>query len=566
MLSRTQLGELLHEMTAWGFKPLRVDPPGRAWTGALQCRTTAVKVEIRVTDWNFGKYPYIRVLSGIDRSRLLPHLTIEGGFCYFREGDVVLDCHRPAISVAQCLTQAQQVLEKLLFDPNFRREDLQGEFETYWLQEDPNAVPVLLGSLAKKPSRGDWCTTYWRLTKGAGSHHFLGDYAEEITKLGAAFGASVHDTTVPCWLFETDVPPAIPDAMPGTIKELFDWLKAWDRGMYRRIQDVLGSSREYLQCKFITFAVHSPAGWLGFSFNLEAIHIRFPRFAQRQASKYRQHLHAHSAALRFSRLRIWDVSPSFVHSRNLTHPDLRNTNVTVVGCGAIGSYVAQSLVRLGAGTGRGTLLLIDPQDLLPENLGRHVLGYPYLFENKAKGMTRELQTDFPIARIESRAESAIDFSELFDANLVIDATGDDAVATALNARHLAESRVTPLIHTWILGNGEAAQALWVGRGNHACYRCLRVIDNAEQLQYRYPVLKHEPQRRQIGCHAFTPYAISAPLHAAALVIEMVVDWLKNKDPSPRFRTRLSENADVFKVKNQDADRLEDCMACGHDPQ
>jgi molybdopterin/thiamine biosynthesis adenylyltransferase len=565
VLSRTQLGDLLREMTAWGFKPLRVDPPGRAWAGTLQCGSAAVKVQIHVTDWNFIKYPHIRVLSGIDRSRLLPHLTLEGSFCYFRDGDVVLDRYRPAISVAQCLTQAQQVLGKLLFNPNFRREDLQGEFETYWLQEDPNAVPVLLGSIGEKPTRGNWRTTYWRLTKGASSHYFLGDDAEEITKLGVAFGASAENTTVPCWLFESDVAPAIPESMPVTINELFDWLKAWDRGMYRRIQDVLGSSRDYLQCKVITFAVHSPAGWLGFSFDLEPLHARFPRFAQRQPTKYRHFLHTHSASLKFWRLRIWEVGPSFVHSRNLTHPDLRKKRITVVGCGAIGSFVAQSIVRLGAGTGNGALLLIDPQDLLPENLGRHVLGYPHLFENKAKGMARELQTSFPLARIESRAESAIDFSDLFDAHLVIDATGDDAVATALNARHLAEAPSTPLLHAWILGNGEAAQALWVSRDKHACYRCLRVTDRAEQLQYRYPVLKHEPQRLQVGCHAFTPYAISAPLQAAGLVTEMVVDWLKRRDPHPRFRTRPSENADVFKVKNQDANRLAECMACGHGP-
>lgn len=564
MLSRSQLRELLREMSAWGFKPLRVDPPGRAWTGNLQCRSTAVKLEIHIRDWDFIKYPHIRVLAGIDRSRLLPHLTVEGSFCYFREGDIVLDRHRPAISVAQCLTQAQQVLEKLLFDPKFRREDLQGEFETYWLQEDTNAVPVLLGSLGKPPTRGNWRTTYWRLTKGASVHHFLGDYADEIGKLGVAFGADVHTTTVPCWLFETDMPPAIPETMPTTIKDLFDWLKGWDRGMYRRIQDVLGSSREYLQCNFVTFAVRSPAGWLGFSFDLEPIHARFPRLPQRQPSKYRQHLHTHSAVLRFWRLRIWDVSPSFVHSRNLTHVDLRHKRVTIVGCGAIGSYIAQSLVRLGAGTDSGALLLIDPQELLPENLGRHVLGYPHLFENKAEGMMRELRTSFPLAHIESRTESALDFSELFDAHLVIDATGDDVVATALNARHLAEFPATPVLHTWILGNGEAVQALWVGRGKHACYRCLRVIDHAHQLQYRYPVLKHEPQRLQIGCHAFTPYAISAPIQAAGLVTEMVVDWLKHKDPSPRFRTISSENADVFKVRNQNANRLEECMACGHD--
>jgi len=155
-------------------------------------------------------------------------------------------------------------------------------------------------------------------------------------------------------------------------------------------------------------------------------------------------------------------------------------------------------------------------------------------------------------------------SSLFDAHLVIDATGDEAVATALNARHLAEDPTTPLLHAWILGNGEAAQALWVSGEKFACYRCLHVVDHTGQLRYRYPVLKNDPVRGQIGCRAFTPYAVSAPLQAAGLVTEMVVDWLKTQNPSPRFRTRLSENADVHKVKNRDAGRFNECLACGHD--
>lgn len=521
-----------------------------------------VKIEIRVADWEFLKYPEIKVLSGVDRSKLIPHLGVEGGLCYFRAGDVVLDRHRPAIALAQCLVQAQSVLEKLLFDPAFRHEDLQGEFEIYWLQADPNAYLVMLGTLGNKPTGSAWRTTYWRLRKGTVSSHFLGDDPEEIRKLAGSLQAdSYENTATPCWLFETRVLPAIPENMPKTVKELFAWLKSWDRSLYLNVQHLLGFEREYLKYKATTFAVRSPAGWLGFGFDIDPTHRRL---AARRTKIYQQYLHKAGGATPLFRLCICDVSPGFVHSRNLTHPDLRNKRITVVGCGAIGSYVAQSLVRLGAGAGAGRLLLIDPQILLPENLGRHALGYSALFENKARAMARELQASFPLARIEIATESAIEYSSLFDAHLVIDATGDEAVATALNARHLEEAPTTPLLHAWILGNGEAAQALWVGGDKHACYRCLRIVDHDGQLQDRFPVLKDETERRQVGCHAFTPYAISAPLQAAGLVAEMVVDWLKSKSPSPRFRTRLSENANVFKIRNQDVDRLEECMACGRD--
>jgi hypothetical protein len=558
--SRNQLGEVLRMMTGRGFRPRQVDTPGRAWTGNLQCRSQTVRVEIQVTDWEFLEYPSIKALSGIDRSKLLPHLGPAGGLCYFRVGDVVLDRHRPDVAVAQCLVQAQSVLEKLLFDPDFRREDLQGEFETYWLQADTDVSLVLLGTLGLKPVRSRWRTTYWRLSKGTTVHRFLGDDPDEIAKVAGSLKADRYEnTTAPCWLFETDILPATPESMPKTVRELFAWLKSWDRTLYLAIQHLLGSEREYLKYKAATFAVRSPAGWLGFGFDLD---LTQARFAARRTKSYQQYLHNAGGTTSLFRLCICDVSPSFVHSRNLTHRDLRDKRITIVGCGAIGSYVAQSLVRLGAGAGKGRLRLVDPDMLMPENLGRHVLGYPALFENKASALTHELQGDFPLAHIEAVPESAMGYASLFDAHLVIDATGDEALATALNARHLEEAPTTSLLHAWILGNGEATQAIWVGGDKHACYRCLRVVDHDGQLQYRFPVLKEETERRQIGCHAFTPYAVSAPLQAAGLVIEMTVDWLKFKNPSPRFRTRLAESANVFKVKNQDVDRLKECLACG----
>jgi molybdopterin/thiamine biosynthesis adenylyltransferase len=558
--SRKQLGAVLREMTGRGFRPRQVEAPGRAWTGDLQCKTRTVRIEIQLTDWEFLEHPSIKVLSGIDPSKLLPHVGRDGGLCYFRTGDVVLDRHRPAVAIAQCLVQAQSVLEKLLFDPDFRRDDLQGEFETYWLQADANVSLVLLGTIGPKPARSPWRTTYWRLTKGTTVHRLLGDDTDEIGKLACSLQAERYEnTSAPCWLFDTKVLPATPDAMPKTVKELFAWLKSWDRSLYLQIQHLLGSDREYLKYHAATLAVRSPVGWLGFGFDLNPTQARF---AARKPKSYQQYLHKVGAATPLFRLCICEVSPAFVHSRNLTHPDLRDKHLTLVGCGAIGSYVAQSLVRLGAGTGKGRLRLIDPDMLLPENLGRHVLGYPALFENKASALTRELQGSFPLARIEAVTESAMGYEALFDAHLVIEATGDEAVATALNARHLDEAPTTPVLHAWILGNGEATQTIWVSGDKHACYRCLRIIDHDGQLQYRFPVLKEETERRQIGCHAFTPYAVSASLQAAGLVIEMVVDWLKFNNPTPRLRTRLAENANVFKVKNQNVDRLKECLACG----
>jgi hypothetical protein len=171
---------------------------------------------------------------------------------------------------------------------------------------------------------------------------------------------------------------------------------------------------------------------IGFGFDLDQVKRlgakRFPKL-------YKQHLHGKGGNRTILRLSITDISPSYVHSRNLSFPDLRDKRIILVGCGAIGSFLAQSLVRLGAGHGRGSLTLIDPDTLQPENLGRHLLGYPSLFKPKADALKGHLLREFPLAKIESVPKSASEHPRLFGADLLIDATGEETVSEFLTRIH-----------------------------------------------------------------------------------------------------------------------------------
>jgi hypothetical protein len=120
------------------------------------------------------------------------------------------------------------------------------------------------------------------------------------------------------------------------------------------------------------------------------------------------------------------------------------------------------------------------------------------------------RTNFPSRRTRPRTfrrNGAASYPALFQqkaiALLVIDATGEEPVSEMLNERRIVQGTTTPLMHAWILGNGEAVQVLWADRLNYACYRCLRVINRDGMSEARFPVLKHESERKQIGCHAFT---------------------------------------------------------------
>lgn len=551
-----RLGETLRLLTARGFSSVGNRAGRRSFEGVLPCKKGNVRVRLVIKDWDFQSYPAIVLLDTPDfLPPLMPHVSVAGGLCYFAPGSVVLDRYDPATAIAQCLQQATAVLDRIASDPDYRSKDIQDEFLVHWeFGQTPWPWPVLIGSIPPNSVSANYS-----LLDVDGSRRAIiaSDPAEVAAFANALGGQSAVRTNCKCWLFKTAMRPAVPETMPKTVKELFAWLQQWDRTMYGGIQRVLERESAYLEYSFVTFAIDTPIGWLGFGFDLDQVKRlgakRFPKL-------YKQHLHGKGGNRAILRLSITDISPSYVHSRNLSFPDLRDKRITLVGCGAIGSFLAQSLIRLGAGHGRGSLTLIDPDTLQPENLGRHLLGYPSLFKPKADALKEHLLREFPLAKIESVPRSATEHPRLFGADLLIDATGEETVSELLNGLRIEHQSKNPLLHVWIKGNGECVQSLWADRSGTGCFRCLKTSDEQHYRRERFPVLNQQPIRGAVGCQAFTPYAVSSPMEAAALAIDSIIDWLKG-DPSPRFRTRCIENADVRRIKNQDISKLKECPAC-----
>lgn len=551
----TALGESLRLLRSRGFHPVAARAPRRAFAGSLLCAKGTVPVKLIIEDWDFLEYPRISLAERpAFLPALMPHVDVCGHLCYFAPGAVTLDRYAPATALAQCLDQATAMLDRIAADPDYRIDDIQSEFPAHW-EYGQLSLPwtVFLGNIYP----GATTAGYFIMRQGEHKHALVTCDPDEAHRLAQALGATVTVSRYLCFLLETAVRPRVPVQMPRTAKELFAWLRNWDRVLYAGVQKAL-AEKDYLQQTYVTFAVKTPVGWIGFGFDLDQL----KRIGYANNPKlYRNYLHNAGGAQRLFRMALREVGSRFVHSRNLSYKDLHNKRVTVVGCGAIGSFVAAALVRLGVGTGKfGLLKLIDPENLGPENLGRHVLGYPALMQAKATGLKNELLRQFPHSAIEAHACSALDHAQLFAAELIVDATGEESVSEYLNGLRLQRVTHTPMLHVWIRGNGEAVQALWADAKGGACYRCLLVPDVHVHRKERFDLLKTEPLRRTDGCRAYTPYAVSAPMHAAALAIDMVCAWLQG-DPSPRFRTRSQENADVFRVKNQNLTRMAGCPAC-----
>ncbi len=553
----TKVGETLRLLKDRGFVPIAARVGQRSFQGQLPCQKGPVRVQITIEDWNFLEYPTIHLEERASfLPTLMPHVDVLGNLCYFAHGSITLDRYDPATAIAQCLNQATALLDRISMDPGYRDTDIQNEFLAHW-EYGQTTLPweVLLGDIAP----GEKSTNFFIIKLDSKEHALIATDAYEADRLAKTLGAKEIVRGNRCWLLHSKVLPAVPEKMPKTVKELFIWLAQWDKDLASGLQQLLATP-DYLRSKFFFCAVETPIGWLGFGFDL----VQPQRQIYKNKPKhYRNYLHNKGGGQLLSRLSINEVGSRFVHSRNLTFPDLHNKRITVVGCGAVGSFVAQSLIRLGAGTGNlGLLKLIDPDILNSGNLGRHVLGYPSLLRQKSIALTEELVRLFPHSRVEAVTSSVVNHKALFAAELIVDATGEETVSEFLNGLRLQRASRVPILHVWVRGNGEAVQALWADLDGSGCYRCLLVPDETYHRKERFRLLKTKPARHQIGCHAATPYAVSAPMHAAALATDMVCAWLQGS-PSPRFRTRCVETADLFSVKNQDISKMNGCPACGH---
>lgn len=550
-----KLGEVLGLLNRLGFTTIQNRGNKRSFEGELNCKKGAIQIRLDISDWDFVSYPAITVLDhGKTLPQLAPHVDEHGHLCYFEKGRVILDRYDPAQAVEQCLSQAKSVLESIRNDTEYRDKDIQNEFLIHWLRDQAKEVwPVLFGTTSKS----SMYSNYWILKKVG--FCLISELTDEAAGIAKSFGVdSPVKSACKCWIFHTEKLPPVPVRMPSNLHELFHWLREWDRSLYNEINKVLGMETSYLEFTFATFAIDTPLGWIGFGFDHHLVH----RLASKNNPKiYRQYLHNHGNDFAIFRMQIYEVGPDYVHGRNLMYSTLKDKRIILVGCGAIGSQIAPGLVRLGAGTGKGSLELVDPDVLGSENLGRHFLGYPSLLKSKAKELAKEISRQFPMSKLIPTEQNVCDHNKLFDADLVIDATGEEAVSEMINAWRINAKTRVPVLHLRIRGNGECVQSFWAQGDKLACFRCLLDPQHKDKRKERHEVLKDNTVRKRVGCRGFTPYAINSPISAAALGLEVIVDWLERGDPSPRFRTRSTSNANVRKVADINVSKQRKCQAC-----
>jgi molybdopterin/thiamine biosynthesis adenylyltransferase len=231
-----------------------------------------------------------------------------------------------------------------------------------------------------------------------------------------------------------------------------------------------------------------------------------------------------------TRLQVGRLDPGYLITRGGSSHDMYSRTVTIIGCGAIGSHLAERLASLGI----GHLKLVDPEELSADNVHRHVLGVCYIGTPKAEGMKATLDMKYPhidstfrVARAEELLETEPDF--ITGSDLVIVALGDETLELRLNDTLRDHVR---RLHVWVEPLGIGGHVLATGLSGRGCFRCLFDDDPTHGIhnQSAFAAPGQKFQKTFSGCAGtFTPFAGVDADRAAVEAATMAARILRNDE-------------------------------------
>jgi ThiF family/Prokaryotic E2 family B len=527
-----------------GFTYVGRDPRGwLRFTGPLLRTERPHPVEVLV-DPRGRKIPSVRLLEiPAALKPIAPHLSPDGTLCYLVEAAIVLDVFDRAGQVCACLDRAELVLSKVLRGEMI--EDLEDEFVAYW-----DAMPCFLDAepLTERPLEG----VLFRPESSNSRFAITDDVQRTSKKLEALNGRGCKSVAVLVRRMRTRIPPRpvlAGEWPPRTVSALVAWQRTLDpafgKQLEKRVAKAFRSGAER-----ILFLIESPKLAYGFAVRFEKA-PSFPsgtrrRFVDRKALLGNSEVH---------RLACHRIDDAYVAGRsNPGQGTLAGRRVLLIGCGTIGGFLADFLVKSGAGTASGELALADNDSMLPQNIGRHRLGFNSILRNKANALALELVRAHPGHKVTPLPVDALEI-DLSTFDFVVDATGEEALGHLL-VKNMQRPRFVPSLTVWIEGPGTAVRGLLRDVPGAACTRCLREADS-------YPVVEGELEKRfaGVGCEGlYVPFSVTASVQAACLALEMALDW-SNTLSTPRLRTRILDGSRTKGVADLDPGREPRCPAC-----
>lgn len=436
----------------------------------------------------------------------IPHLNSEMVLCTFDVHEVIPNANNPEGIIKEILKRARDNLEKGIKGLN--KEDFIDEYSAYWDQD----VQGIYYSIVPPSDKAELiCLFKYKDDDNEGgifaksrlhAKNWLENFRGNCTE-----GKTITALYLPIKGF--GYPP-----FPKANKDIYTRLKENDSDNLKELMKFL---RDNDRPSYILFSLPLQQGFFFGAWKHNKPYKEEAIGTKRKIIKHSKGFRPGKAPVELELIRDFPKNP--VSLLQITRADkerlyfrggddiapLNDLSVSVIGCGSIGSNLADKLVKIGV----NQICLVDDEKLSFDNVTRHLCGASYVGKHKTKAVQDLLQKHYPHLKVTTEEKGIIEllienqgYLNKFDLSIV--AIGNTAIEFRLN--HLVKSSLikSPMLFVWVEPYLAAGHAVYINPNNKGCLRCLFDQD----LFFQERVLKNPRHytRREAGCQTtFIPY-------------------------------------------------------------
>jgi len=206
---------------------------------------------------------------------------------------------------------------------------------------------------------------------------------------------------------------------------------------------------------------------------------------------------------------------------------LKDTLISIIGCGALGSETADALAKAGV----GRILLVDKEGMRAHNAVRHNLGINKTSIPKALGMAEQLILHNPFVNIEFNFSNILltKIDDYFPENTIgVSTIADDNIEAYLNEQAVDHGRT--VFYCRALRCGKVARIFRVIPQTDACKACLGLyLKDENSIFLNIPEDKRLPTITNECNNPIRPASAADMKMISGIFARIIIDFLQGKN-------------------------------------
>ena len=441
---------------------------------------------------------------------IIPHVEDDGMVCYVQEDAIVLDIDNPVGIVKECFEIATSTLRDGFSKKN--EIDFYNEFEAYW-RRLKNITPVFTAISTDDSVKAVRYIKFhnkdlllaWN-EDADGVQIFERLFPNEKKKALNPY----HGVFIPLEKgAKIFVPTSQTELTTNHFREIVTSSVSLEN--QKRLTSLLTTGKRE---DLLLFSLPQPNGY----YSLFGVRIKNMAFDKHP-------LLSTNNKVELVPLMVSRLDKEYMLARGGNGQQYLGKRVLVIGCGSIGGYICDELIKAAV----INIDVVDKDDLQPDNCYRHVCGFTNVLMNKAKAIKKKLESFYPHAKanaINSSIERALEQGKikLTDYDAIIVATGNGTLNQYLNRVFRADISNVPVLYCWLDPFGIGGHCLVTNITKQGCFQCLYANDDLYNVASFADKMQQKSFSKNIsGCvTSYVPYGSLDAIQTALLGVKQLL--------------------------------------------